>query len=73
MELQMMEVKILRNEMNIHDFLSQVEVYRMGENMNEAQLLSKIPHLLIGSARTTAHGSIYKDTEHSHGTTSSNS
>lgn len=46
------EAKTMKNEMNIHDFLSQVDVYRMGENMSEAQLLRKIPHLLIGSART---------------------
>lgn len=46
------ENKTMKNEMNIHDFLSQVECYRIGENMSEDQLLRKIPHLLIGSART---------------------
>lgn len=44
----------MKNELlvGIHDFLAQVEMFRQAEQMSDHQLLQKIPHLLIGSART---------------------
>lgn len=46
------EVKSVKNDLGIHDFLAQVDMFRQAEQMGEQQLLQKIPHLLIGSART---------------------
>lgn len=46
------ETKSSKNDLGIHDFLAQVEMLMQAERMSEQQLLKKIPHLLIGNART---------------------
>lgn len=44
------EVNPARNELSIHDFLAQVDMFRRSEGIPEAEMIRQIIHLLRGSA-----------------------
>lgn len=44
------EVNLTRNELSIHDFLAQVDMFRRSEGIHESEMIRQIIHLLRGSA-----------------------